>query len=159
MPAMHIQCDQTFLCLNTKLHIKWWWIFLLLLEIINGFIPGQLGVVCGCLDGVTLKEKKLVKPVSLNCDVGSDKQARYLPSKYFNPQLITWWVWWVEVWRSAAVAWYILPSSDTPSFSLRGLWEESTIGRPLAQVAEWRVVGRHVTPALILVCRNFFLLM
>lgn len=87
---------------------------LLWLEIRNGFEAGQLGVACRCLDGVTLQEKKLVKLVSLNCDVGSDKQARYLPSKYFNPQLITWRVWWVEVWGSAAVAWYILPSSDTP---------------------------------------------
>lgn len=158
MPAMHIQCDQTFRCLNTKLHIKWGWIFLLWLEIINGLVAGQLGVVCGCLDGASLRERKLVKPVSLNCDVGSDKQARYLPSKYFNPQLITWWVWWAEAWGSAVVAWYILPRSDTPSLSLspRGLWEESTTGRPLVRAAEWRAaVASHVTPALILVCRKF----
>lgn len=85
--------------------------------------------------------------MSLNYDVGSDSQGRYLPSKYFNPQLITWWAQWMEVWgwRGALRAiWGGLPrwpgtfflSATRPFF--QGDCGKSQTGQPPEPAAGWQ---------------------
>lgn len=90
--------------------------------------------------------------MSLNCDVGSDSQGRYLPSKYFNPQLITWWVQWVEVWGCGVgwgglkatwggLSWWpgtFFLSVTRPFF--RGDCGKSQTGRPPEWAAGWQEV-------------------
>lgn len=68
--------------------------FLLWLEILN-----DSWRVCWVWswDVLMVCQVRLDEAVFLNCAVGSDNWGWYLPSKYFNPQLITWWVQWVEV--------------------------------------------------------------
>lgn len=128
-----------------------------------------LGVVQWCLDGLSSKEKKLVKPMSLNYDVGSDSQSRYLPSKYFNPQLITWWVQWAEVWgcggwglRGGLPRWpgTFFLSVWCPFF--QGDCGKSQTGRPPERATGWREVLRargkatweHVAPRATQVLTN-----
>lgn len=90
--------------------------------------------------------------MSLNYDVGSDSQGRYLPSKYFNPQLITWWVQWVEVCGGWGAGWGGLPRwpgtfflSVTRPFFQRGLWEESN--GATSGVSLWMAGGIDSGPA------------